>query len=311
MPESGVDYPRNWNEFMDWFSDEQKCYQYLEKLKWKNGFICPSCQAQAEPYRTTRGRLTCRSCFHQTTVTAGTIFHKTRTPLRTWFSAIWYVTNQKHGTNALGLQKVLGFGSYQTAWTMLHKLRRAMIRPEREKLSGIVEVDEIYIGGKEPDMRGRLVEKKSIVAVAVELNEKGGLGRVRFRQIFDVTSDSLIPFVEEMIKSGSTVKTDGWVGYSGLEKHGYVHDVHPISKSGDPAHVSMPGVHMVASLVKRWLLGTHHGSFSPQQLDYYLDEFTFRFNRRTSRSRGLLFYRLINQALSHSPEPYYSIIGGL
>ena len=172
MPESGVDYPRNWNEFMDWFSDEQKCYQYLEKLKWKNGFICPSCQMQDEPYRTTRGRLTCRSCFHQTTVTAGTIFHKTRTPLRTWFSAIWYITNQKHGTNALGLQKVLGFGSYQTAWTMLNKLRRAMIRPEREKLSGIVEVDEIYIGGKEPDMRGRLVEKKSIVAVAVELNEK-------------------------------------------------------------------------------------------------------------------------------------------
>lgn len=303
MPEPGVDYPRNWNEFMDWFSDEEKCYQYLEKLKWRNGFICPSCEEKEEPYRASRGRLICRSCHHQTTVTAGTIFHKTRTPLRTWFSAIWYVTNQKHGTNALGLQKVLGFGSYQTAWTMLHKLRRAMIRPDREKLSGVVEVDETYIGGKEPGMRGRSVENKSIVAVAVELNVEGGLGRVRFKQIFDVSSDSLIPFVEEMIKSGSTVKTDGWRGYSGLEKYGYVHDVNPISESGNPAHESMPGVHRVASLVKRWLLGTHHGSYSPQQLDYYLDEFTFRFNRRTSRSRGLLFYRLINQALSHSPEP--------
>lgn len=311
MPEPGVDYPRNWNEFMDWFSNEEKCFKYLEKVKWKDGFICPSCNEQDEPYRTTRGRLTCRSCFHQTTITAGTIFHKTRTPLRIWFSAIWYVTNQKHGTNALGLQKVLGFGSYQTAWTMLHKLRRAMIRPERERLSGIVEADEIYLGGKETGLRGRLVEKKSIVAVAVELNENGGLGRVRFRQIMDATSDSLIPFIENMVEPGSIVITDGWAGYSGLDKHGYFHEVHSISKSGDPAHVSMPGVHRVASLVKRWLLGTHHGSYSPHQLDYYLDEYTFRFNRRTSRSRGLLFYRLVNQAISHSPEPYYSIIGGL
>lgn len=311
MPEPGKDYPRNWNEFMDWFSEEDKCYQYLENIKWKNGFICPFCHAQEEPYRTTRGRLTCRSCLHQTTVTAGTIFHKTRTPLRTWFSAIWYITNQKQGTNALGLQKVLGFGSYQTAWAMLHKLRRAMIRPNRERLSGIVEVDEFYIGGKESDLRGRLVEKKAIVAVAVELNEQRGLGRIRFRQVMDVTADSLIPFVSDMIKTGSTVRTDGWSAYNGLEKYGYKHEKIIISSSGDPAHVSMPGVHRVASLVKRWLLGTHHGSIGPQQLDYYLDEFTFRFNRRTSRSRGLLFYRLIDQAISHSPTPYYSLIGDI
>jgi len=311
MPEQGVDYPRNWNEFMDWFSEEEKCYEYLEKIRWKNGFICPSCNTKEEPYRTTRGRLTCKSCLHQTTVTAGTIFHRTRTPLRTWFSAIWYVTNQKQGTNALGLQRVLGFKCYQTAWAMLHKLRRAMIRPDRERLSGIVEVDESYLGGKETGVVGRWVEKKSIVAVAVELNEKGGLGRVRLRQIMDVTADSLIPFVCEMVEPGSIVKTDGWSGYSRLNEHGYIHDKTILSSSASPAHVSMPGVHQVASLVKRWMLGTHHGSFSPQHLDYYLDEFTFRFNRRTSRSRGLLFYRLIEQAISHSPEPYYSLIGGL
>ena len=311
MPEPGKDYPRNWNEFMDWFSEEEKCYEYLEKIRWKNGFICPSCLIQKEPYRTTRGRLTCSTCHHQATVTAGTIFHKTRIPLRTWFSAIWYVTNQKQGTNALGLQRVLGFRSYQTAWAMLHKLRRAMIRPNRERLKGIVEVDEFYLGGRESNVRGRLVEKKSIVAVAVELNKTGAFGRVRLRQISDVTAESLIPFVCDMIEPGSTVKTDGWAPYNTIEEHGYEHEKIIMSTSEDPAHVSMPGVHRVASLVKRWILGTHHGSFGPQQLDYYLDEFTFRFNRRKSRSRGLLFYRLIDQALTHIPTPYYSLIGGL
>ena len=311
MPEPGKDYPRNWNEFMDWFSEEEKCYEYLEKIRWKDGFICPSCQIQKEPYRSTRGRLICRSCLHQATVTAGTIFHKTRTPLRTWFSAIWYVTNQKQGTNALGLQRVLGFRSYQTAWAMLHKLRRAMIRPNRERLKGIVEVDEFYLGGIESGLRGRLVEKKSIVAVAVELNNTGAFGRVRLRQVWDVTAESLIPFVCDVIEPGSTVKTDGWSSYDTIEKHGYEHEKIIMSTSEDPAHVSMPGVHRVASLVKRWILGTHHGSFGSQQLDYYLDEFTFRFNRRKSRSRGLLFYRLIDQALSHTPAPYYSLIGGL
>ena len=186
-----------------------------------------------------------------------------------------------------------------------------MVRPDRERLSGLVEVDESYLGGKETGVVGRWVEKKSIIAIAVELNEKGGLGRVRLRQIMDVSADSLIPFVCDMVEPGSTVKTDGWSGYSKLSEKGYIHDITVISSSGSPAHVSMPGVHQVASLVKRWMLGTHHGSFSPQHLDYYLDEFTFRFNRRTSRSRGLLFYRLIEQAISHSPEPYYSLIGGL
>ncbi len=194
---------------------------------------------------------------------------------------------------------------------MLHKLRRAMVRPDRERLSGFVEVDEFYLGGKETGVVGRLVEKKSIVAVAVEMNEKGGLGRVRLRQIMDVTANSLTPFVCDIVESGFTVKTDGWSGYVRLTKHGYIHDITVLSSSDSSAHVSMPGVHQVASLDKRGMLGTHHGSFSLQHLDYYLDEFTFRFNRKTSRSRGLLFYRLIEQAISHSPEPYFSLIGGL
>ena len=310
MPEADVDYPGTWNQFMDWFSDESDCIAYLEKIRWKNGFTCPSCGSIGNPYRTTRGRLTCPTCEHQTTVTAGTIFHRTRTPLRTWFSAAWYITNQKHGTNALGLQRILGFKSYQTAWAHLHKFRRAMIRPDRDRLKGRVEVDETYIGGREEGLIGREIEKKSIVAVAVEMKEGNALGRVRLRRILDVSEDSLIPFVCEMVEQGSIVHTDGWSSYRSLSKLGYKHERTILSATGDPAHVSMPGVHRVSSLLKRWILGTLHGSIGPQQLDYYLDEYTFRFNRRTSRSRGMLFYRLIEQAVSTDPNPYKSMVGG-
>lgn len=310
MPKAGVDYPQTWKEFIDWFSDEADCMSYLEKIKWRGGFLCPSCGNTDNPYRTTRKRLICRSCGSQTTVTSGTIFHKTRTPLRTWFATVWYVTNQKQGTNALGLQRVMGFKSYQTAWAHLHKLRRAMVRPERDQLNGCVEVDECYLGGTENNVRGRLTNKKAIVAIAVEVKEPRGLGRVRLRRVADVSKSSMIPFVREMVDQGSLVHTDGWCAYNALEDLGYQHEVTVLSSSENPAHVSMPGVHRVASLLKRWIMGTHHGSFGMKQLDYYLDEFTFRFNRRTSRSRGLLFYRLIEQAVATAPNPYKTIVGG-
>jgi transposase-like protein len=263
-----------------------------------------------EPYCATRGRLVCRSCRHQATPTAGTIFDKTRTPLTTWFGALWYVTNQKHGVSALGLQRVLGLGSYQTAWAMLHKLRRAMVRPGRDRLAGLVEVDESYVGGEEPGAHGRQTHKKAIVALAVEVHEPRGFGRARLRKVPDVSGASLVPFVCEAVEPGSQVHTDGWGGYNALSEHGYVHRKTIVSSSGDPAHVSMPAVHRVAALLKRWLLGTHQGAVGNVQLDYYLDEFTFRFNRRSSRSRGLLFYRLLEQAAVTTPMPYRSIVGG-
>src|ERR1019366_7798786 len=144
-PEAGKDYPRNWSEFLDWFASEEACLEYLEQLRWPGGFACPSCGVVVEPYRSSRARLMCRSCSHQGTVTAGTIFDKTRTPLRVWLAAAWYLTNQKHGVSALGLQRVLGLGGYETAWAMLHRFRRAMVRPGRERLKGQVEVDETYL----------------------------------------------------------------------------------------------------------------------------------------------------------------------
>lgn len=307
-PVAGRDYPRTWAEFEAWFPTEDACCRYLEKLRWPGGFVCPSCGHDVAG-RVTRDRWMCRRCRHQATLTSGTIFSSTRTPLRTWFAAAWYVTNQKHGVSALGLQRALGLGSYQTAWTMLHKLRKAMIRPGRDRLAGPVEVDETYVGGVEESVRGRQTRTKAIVAIAVEVPD-GHIGRVRMHRIPDVSAASLVPFVCDAVTHGAVVRTDGWGGYNDLPKRGYTREKTVISSTGDPAHVSMPAVHRVAALLKRWLLGTHQGSTRPSHLDYYLDEFTFRFNRRRSRHRGMLFYRLLEQAVQTEPTPYGDIVGG-
>ena len=252
----------------------------------------------------------CRMCRHQCTVTSGTLFDKTRTPLRLWFAAAWYITNQKNGVSALGLQHALGLGSYQTAWSMLHRLRRAMVIPDRERLSGVVEVDETYIGGRdEGKTRAPQADsKKSIVIVAVELLQPKGFGRIRLRRIANASKSSVVPFVNQTIEPGAVVHTDGSAAYRTIHEHGYTRHKIVHLGSPDPAHATMPGVHRIASLLKRWLLGTHQGSVQSDQLDYYLDEFTFRFNRRTSRSRGLLFYRLLEQALATSPVTYQEIV---
>jgi transposase-like protein len=220
---------------------------------------------------------------------------------------MWFLTSQKLGVSALGLQRVLGLGSYQTAWAWLHKLRRAMVRPGRDSLGGQVEVDETYVGGAEGGVVGRLTAKKAIVAIAVEVSQKK-IGRVRMRRVHDVSAKSLSSFIRSCVTPGTIVSTDGWVGYNQVGEWGYKHRPKNISATGDPAHVSMPAVHQVASLLKRWLLGTHQGAVRATHLDYYLDEFTFRFNRRTSRSRGKLFYRLVQQAVAVPPAPYRQLV---
>lgn len=308
-PVGGVDYPRTLQEFSEWFTSEKACAEYLCRLRWPDGFRCPGCGGD-KAWPTTRDQLRCAKCQRQTSVTAGTIFEGTRKPLRMWFLTMWYVTNQKLGGSALGMQRVLGLGSYQTAWTWLHKMRRAMVRPGRDRLAGRVEVDETYVGDDEEDVRGRQTETKAIVAVAIEVLEPRGFGRARLRRVADVSAGSLTPFVCDVVALGSMVHTDGWSGYNQLAQHGYRHERSILATSGDPAHVVMPAVHRVASLLKRWLLGTHQGAVSAKHLDYYLDEFTFRFNRRTSRARGLLFYRLVEQAVQLDPVHYKQIVHG-
>jgi transposase-like protein len=293
---AGKDYPTDLSEFDRFFPDEAACERYIERLRWPNGFVCPWCGDTRESWRTARGPQLCPGCRRRVSATAGTIFEGTRKPLKLWFIAAWEITGHKYGANALNVKRMLGVGSYKTAWSWLHKLRRAMVRPGRDKLSGVVEVDETYVGGEEPGRRGRYTETKAIVAVAVEVKDEG-YGRVRLRHVPNVRTATLELFVTDTIEPGSTVHTDAWTGYRNLTKLGYAHLITNQSQSDDPAHVFMPGVHRVASLLKRWLLGTFQGAVSREHLDYYLDEYTFRFNRRTAGSRGLLFYRLLEQAV--------------
>ncbi|HDR14712.1 MAG TPA: IS1595 family transposase [Desulfobacteraceae bacterium] len=300
------DYPRTLMELEQRFSSEEACREYLAALRWPEGFICPRCQAR-EYWMGSRSRTICTGCGYQATVTAGTIFERTRMPLTLWFRAIWWVTSQKNGVSALGLQRVLGLGCYETAWTCLHKLRHAMVRPDRDKLSGQVEVDETYLGGLEEGVIGRKIEKKALIAVGAEENGKG-IGRIRMCRIKDASAASLHPFVADNIESGCVVHTDGWEGYRGLDKQGYSHKVTVLRGKKESASELLPRVHRVISLLKRWLMGTHQGAISHEYLDYYLDEFTFRFNRRNSRHRGKLFYRLLQQAVSVEPMTYGQLV---
>lgn len=299
------DYPRTLGEFEARFATEEACRAFLAQARWPEGFRCPRCgAATAWPVRTVLWQ--CAGCGRQTSVTAGTIFQDTRTPLSTWFRAMWCVTSSKTGTSALALQQVLGLGSYQTAWAWLHKLRRAMVRPGRDRLSGRVEVDESFIGGL-GGARGRSTAKKALIVVAAE--EVGhGIGRIRMRRIPDASAESLQAFLAEAIAPGSRVHTDGWRGYDRVKANGYRHRVTFLRGEHELASELLPRVHRVVSLLKRWLLGTHQGAVSAAHLDYYLDEFTFRFNRRTSRHRGKLFFRLVQQAVAVEAVPYARLI---
>lgn len=298
------DYPKTIAEFEKRFATENACQDYLFMLRWPDGFVCPRCQGQMN-WLTDRGLLICSVCGYHASLRAGTIFQGSRKPLQMWFRAIWWITSQKTGASALGLQRVLGLGSYQTAWTWLHKLRRAMVRPGRDRLTGMVEVDETYIGGKKPGKRGRGAEGKSLVLVAAQKDGRR-IGRIRLRRIQDASADSLEPSVVEAVEPGAIIQTDGWSGYSGLEVHGYGHEI--VRSAGAVGEDLLPLVHRVSSLLKRWLMGTHQGAVSHEHLDYYLDEFTFRFNRRTSRYRGKLFYRLLQQAANIDPVPYATMV---
>jgi transposase-like protein len=293
------EYPHNLMELEASFSTEEACRACLARLRWPDGFLCPHCGSNKSwPVRGVL--LECAACGRQTSVTAGTIFQDTRTPLPVWFRAMWWVTTEKNGASALGLQRVLGLKSYETAWTWLHKLRRAMVRPGRDLLAGKVQVDECYVGGPEEGVFGRGSLQKALVIVAVEEVE-GGMGRIRMRQIVDASANSLIPFVQNSVMPGSTIQTDGWLGYLPLKNNGYRHETIVLRKNPKTPSELLPHVHQIVSLLKRWLMGTHQGAVSHKHLDYYLDEFTFRFNRRRSKNRGKLFFRLAQQAVMVEP----------
>ena len=306
-PVGGRDYPRTFQEFRSWFPDDAACREYLGRLRWGDGFSCPRCGCGAY-WRTGAGLWMCVECGLKTSATAGTILHRSHTPLSTWFAAIWFVTSQKNGVSAKSLQDTLGFGSYETAWAWLHKLRRAMVRPERELLTGVVELDQSFLGGKSRGRQGAS-SAKAPITIAVERLESGRLGRVRLDLAGLPGSTDQIEFACRVIAPGSEVHTDGARVFTRLVDHGFGHHPTPGYLAVDLDAV-MAGPHLVSSLLKRWTAGTLHYRLSHQHLPYYLDEFTFRFNRRTSRARGMLFYRLLQQAVDTDPHPLKELLGG-
>lgn len=298
------DYPKTLAEFEERFSTEDACRGYLYSLRWPDGFVCPRC-GQQKAWRMGNGLHRCIACDYKTSVTSGTIFERTKKPLTDWFRVIWWVTGQKYGASAKGLQRMLGIGSYETAWLWLHKLRRAMVRQGRDRLSGNIEVDETFVGGEKHDgKRGRGASGKSLVLMVVQRDGKK-LGRIRLKLIVDASAESLESAIEETVEVGSLIRTDGWAGYNQICNRGYVHEV--VRKDAEVGNNLLPACNLVASLLKRWLGGTLQGAVSHEHLKYYLDEFTFRFNRRTSRYRGKLFYRLLQQTVDTDVVTYDSI----
>ena len=294
------DYPKTLFEFEKRFSGEEACFKYLETLRWPDGFVCPHCGC-AEAWRMSRGLWLCGQCRKQVSILVGTVFQDTHLPIQTWFRAMWHICSQKNGMSALGLQRVLGLGSYRSAWLMLHKLRRAMVRPHREKLQGIVEVDETYWGAAETGVvTGRQIVSKALLIIAAEVSGKG-IGRSRMQKIPSFDRKSLHNFIQESIEEGSTVCTDGLHSYRELS--GYKHD-RKVQKKQEKGKVLLSRAHLAISLFKRWMLGTLQGGVPHKYLEDYLNEFVFRFNRRKSASRGKLFLRLAQQATHIDPVPY-------
>ncbi len=307
FPRRGRDYPGSYAELRAWFPADAACLDYLDWLRWRGGFVCPHCGDQ-RAWRLADGRRSCAGCARRVSPTAGTVFHRTRTPLTVWFAAAWHITSQKNGASALGLKRVLGIGSYQTAWAMLHRYRSAMIRPGRDRLRGTVEVDESAFGGPRPGKRGRGAAGKTLVGIAIECHAPRGFGRCRLTVIPTASAKALRWFLLTNVEPGSTVITDGLTSYPAAVLADYTHEPVNVTASGLPAHISLPGVHRVASLAKRWLLGTHQGAIEADHLQAYLDEFAFRFNRRKAEARGMLFYRLLEQAVASDPLPYTQIV---
>jgi transposase-like protein len=297
------DYPRTIAALESRFGDEEACLDYLSVLKWPEGFCCRYC-AKTVAWKMSRGLWLCAGCRKQVSVLVGTVFQDTHLPLKTWFRAMWNITSQKNGVSALGLQRVLGLGSYRTAWLMLHKLRQAMVRPERDKLCGEVEVDEAYWGTAESGgATGRKTLSKALIVVAAQADGKG-IGRIRMALIEDFDRKSLHGFIRDNVESGTTVRTDGLNSYRQLDDYIHIRTVQNLRNGGEPL---LPRVHLAVSLLKRWMLGTLQGGISDKYLGDYLNEFVFRFNRRKSASRGKLFYRLAQLAADAEPTTYVSL----
>ena len=297
------DFPGNILEFQRRFADEAVCLEYLAASRWPDGYRCPACGGDRAWVLARRHLWQCVACGHQASVTAGTVLHGTRTPLPLWFWAAYLVSTLTPGISALQLQRQLGISRYERAWTMLHKLRRAMVARERESLKGEVEVDEFFLGGYEQGLRGgRQRGGKALGAAAVEVRGAGS-GRLRLSVVPDASAASLGGFVAAAVAPGTIVHTDGWAGYADLAGRGYEH--RPRSQRANPDEQLLPRIHRAISNLKSWLRGTHRG-VSGAHLQVYLDEYVFRFNRRGTPMAA--FQTLLGLGSQHEPTTYRQIL---
>jgi transposase-like protein len=307
-----TDLPQDLPSFLERFGTDEQCRGYLFQARWPQGFRCSACGHDRAWAHKARLIDECAACGKQHSLLAGTIFEQTKTGLSRWFLAIYLVTSSKGGISAMELKRQMGFGSYQTAWSWLHKIRKAMVRPERSPLGTRVEADETYLGGPRPGKPGRGAVGKIKVAGAVEAGRGQArgrrLGRLRLAVVPDVSARSLEGFLAAAVARPATVATDGWSGYGGLAAKGYAHEPLNLRASWGDAALRLPAIHLVFGLAKRWLLGTHHGAVSAKHLPAYLDEFVFRFNRRTAKRISHRFARVIEHAVQIRPSTYRALV---
>lgn len=291
-----MEYPKNYRELVQHFSTEEVCFDYIASIRWADGFICPNC-GNKKFWRSGQNQRICTSCKTKTSVLAGTLLQDTKLPLNLWFQMVWWFVGPKNGASALALMQNFGMGSYETAWRLLTKLRSCTVLPLREQLAGEVEVDEAFLGGK---------NRKEVIAVAAERRGRG-TGRIRLKHISSRKKSNIQGFITETISPGSTIISDRHKSYVTIINKGYTH--HPQTKPYFWEEVDsnddrlLPRVHRAISLLKRWHNGTYQGRIDVQTLQSYLNEFVFRFNRRTSKSRGLLFHRMMEAAINSTPRP--------
>jgi transposase-like protein len=324
LQQNHLPFPESLPEFQRLFPDDAACAAYLEKTRWDDVFVCPQCGVVGEPFRFVNrpGVMRCRACRCDTSLTAGTVMERTHTPLSTWFWAAYLVSSQTPGMSAVQFQRQLGLSRYETAFQILHKLRAGMVRPDQDRIGGKpsirVEVDETWVGGRTRG-KGRGVHDKVLVACAIEVRRrqpgtklderKDGryAGRVRLAVVPDRSAESLCGFIAAAVRSGASVTTDDWSGYASLGARGYKHTA--IAERGDPqvAEEHLPMIHLVFASLKTWLMGTHHG-VSHQHLQAYLNEFTFRFNRRFYPFNA--FRSLLGIAGSVSAPTYSDLYSG-
>lgn len=298
------DFPLTILEFQQRFGTEEACREYLFASRWPDGFICPACGGRDVGEQTRRHLWVCTDCGRQTSITAGTVMHKTRLPLQTWFWASYLVSTFQPGISAKQLQRQLGVGCHETAWAMLHKLRGAMVAPERDLLKGEVEIDEFFLGGHEEGLKGgRQHGKKALVGIAIEVRGQGS-GRLRLRVLENSQAKTLEAFAKATTAPGAIVHTDGLFSYNGLPELGYDHRPRKVA-SVDPGEELLPRVHRAVSNLKAWMHGTHRG-VSDAHLQVYLDEYVFRHNRR--RSPMASFQTLLGLSTQHEPITYRDII---